>query len=174
MARTLLPADADPASAYLIVHSDEYTNSKFVLPLANVTGDIDSGDLSTTDDTYQGSTITGFSAGATIAQWEAVYMGSGGTWLLADCNGSGTYPARGIAVEAGSVALGELVVLREGKARNDAWNWTIGGNIYLSGTPGGLTQTATAVSGERLQAVGFALSADTAFFNFQSQFQTLA
>ena len=173
MARTLLPADADPSQAYLIVHSDEYTNSKFVLPLANVTGDIDSGDLSTTDDTYQGSTITGFSAGATIAQWEVVYLGSGGTWLLADGNGSGTYPARGIAVEAGSVDLGELTVLRQGKARNDAWALTVGGNIYLSNTPGGITQTATSTTGERLQAIGFALSADTAWFDFTATFQTI-
>ena len=174
MARTLLPADADPSQAYLKVHSDEYSNSTFVVPLANISGDIDSGDLATTDDTYQGSVITGFSAGATIAQWVPVYLNSSAAWIEADANGSGTFPARGITVEAGSVALGEQVVLAKGKARNDAWNWTVGGNIYLSTTVGTLTQTAPTGTGVCLQAVGYAISADTAVFDFTPTFQTLA
>jgi len=147
---------------------------QFVIPVDQVLGSYDTSVLPEADDTYFGSVISGSNAGATIAQWEAVYMGGSSTWLLADCNGSGTYPARGIAVAAGSVALGALTILTKGEVRNDAWTWTPGGNIYLSATPGALTQTATAVSGERLQAVGFALTADKAFFNFHPQFQTLA
>ena len=49
-------------------------------------------------------------AGATIAQWEAVYLASDGTWKLADGNGSGTYPARGLAV-AGAASAAAVTVI---------------------------------------------------------------
>lgn len=111
-----------------------------------------------TDDAYEGQAITGRNAGATIAQWEAVYLGSGGTWLLADADGSSTQPARGLAVAA-YTSGNAAVVLDNGVARNDAWAWTVGGDIYLSTTAGGLTQTAP-VTGF-VQKMGYALSADT-------------
>jgi hypothetical protein len=118
-----------------------------------------------TDDTWQGRAITGVNAGATIAQWEAVYLGSGGEWLLADANGSGTFPCRGLAAEAGT-DNNPMSVVTEGVIRNDAWNWTtIGGAIYLSNTAGGLTQTPPSASGEIVQPVGFALSADSIYLN---------
>lgn len=117
-----------------------------------------------TDDTYEGQAITGRNAGATIAQWEAVYLGSGGTWLLADANGSGTYPCRGLATAA-YVDTNAAVVIDNGTVRNDAWNWTIGGDIYLSATAGGLTQTAPSTSGDKIQKIGYALSADTIRIN---------
>ena len=117
-----------------------------------------------TDDTYQGQVITGRNAGATIAQWEAVYLDSAGTWQLADADGSGTFPCRGLAVAAytnGNAAT----VIDNGVVRNDAWAWTVGGDIYLSTTAGGLTQTAPSTSGNRVQKIGYALSADSIRIN---------
>jgi hypothetical protein len=113
-----------------------------------------------TDDTYQGTTINGRNAGATIAQWEAVYLDASGTWQLADANGTGTYPARGLAVAAYS-STNPAVVIDNGVVRNDAWAWTIGGPIYLSTTAGGLTQTAPSASGDKIQLMGYALTADS-------------
>lgn len=124
------------------------------------------------DDTYTGSTIVGLNAGATIAQWEPVYIGGSSTWLLADANGSGTYPARGLATAA-YVDTNPAVILTQGTVRNDAWNWTIGGTIYLSGTAGTLTQTAPSTSGDKVQAVGYALTADIAYFDFNSTYLTV-
>jgi hypothetical protein len=126
-----------------------------------------------TDDAVQGTIIAGLNAGATIAQWEAVYMGSGGEWLLADANGTGTYPARGLAVAAGT-DNNAMSVLTSGIARNDAWAWTVGGTIYLSTTAGGLTQTAPSGSGEHVQVMGFALSADAMFVQPSPDYITLA
>jgi hypothetical protein len=114
------------------------------------------------DDTWAGRSITGVNAGATIAQWEAVYMGSGGEWLLADANGSGTYPCRGLAAAAGT-DNNPMIVVTEGVIRNDAWTWTPGGSIYLSATPGGLTQTAPSTAGDKVQPVGFAITADVMY-----------
>lgn len=121
-----------------------------------------------TDDTYSGNIIAGLNSGATTAQWEAVYLNGSAAWVLADANGSGTYPARGIGIaDSTSNALSVLV---RGTVRNDAWTWTPGGTIYLSATPGALTQTAPSTSGDKVQAVGFALTADIAYFDFDSTF----
>lgn len=113
-----------------------------------------------TDDTYEGTVIIGRNAGATIAQWDAVYLDSSGTWQLADANGTNTYPARGLAVAAYS-ATNAAEVIYDGVVRNDAWAWTIGGDIYLSTTAGGLTQTAPSTAGDKVQKIGYALSADS-------------
>lgn len=115
------------------------------------------------DDTYGGRAITGVNAGATIAQWEAVYMGSGGEWLLADATDDTAAPCRGLAATAGT-DNNPMTVVTEGVIRNDAWNWTtLGGTIYLSTTTGGLTQTAPSATGEIVQAVGYAISADVMY-----------
>jgi hypothetical protein len=115
------------------------------------------------DDTYAGRAITGVNAGATIAQWEAVYMGSGGEWLLADATDDTAAPCRGLAAAAGT-DNNPLTVVTEGVIRNDAWAWaTLGAPIYLSTTTGGLTQTAPSAAGEIVQPVGFAITADVMY-----------
>lgn len=121
------------------------------------------------DDTMSaGWTITGVLSGVLLTQWQAVYLGSGGTWLVADANGSGTAPARGVATTGVSSAAATKVLLR-GIVRNDDWNWTtIGGTLYLSGTPGALTQTAPVSFGDYTQAVGFAITADIAYLDFST------
>lgn len=133
--------------------------------------DLASGALGT-DDTWEGAGVTGLTAGATIAQWEAVYVGGSSTYLLADANGSGTYPARGLAVAAYS-STNAAVIVTKGTVRNDAWTWTPGGTIYLSTTAGGLTQTAPSASGDKVQQVGYALTADIAYFDFNSEYLTV-
>lgn len=136
------------------------------LSASGSTGSTFSGALAS-DDTYEGNAITGLNAGATIAQWEAVYLGGSSTWLLADADGSGTIPARGLAVAAYS-STDPATILVVGTVRNDTWAWTPGGTIYLSTTAGGLTQTAPSTSDDNVQQVGYALTADVAFFNFAS------
>lgn len=57
-----------------------------------------------------------------------------------------------------------------GIVRDDSWNWTIGGLIYLSttGTTGNtLTQTAPSGANNVVQILGVALTADTMFFSPQ-------
>lgn len=124
------------------------------------------------DDTYTGLTIAGLNAGATIAQWEPVYLGGASTWLLADANGSGTYPARGLAVAA-YVNTNPAVILTYGTVRNDAFNFTPGGALYLSGTAGAITQTAPSTSGDIVQVIGYALTADIIFVDMNSTYLTV-
>lgn len=125
------------------------------------------------DDTYHGTGITGINSGYTNAQWDAVYYDfTAGEWLAADANGSGTYPAQGLAVAA-STDGAALTVMTQGIVRNDAWAW-VAGPIYLSTTAAGLTQTAPSTSGDKVQVVGFALTADVAYFNFNTTYLTVA
>jgi len=125
-----------------------------------------------TDDTHQGYTLAGNNAGATIAQWDAVYLGASFQWLLADANGSGTFPAIGLAVAAGTSG-NPLTVLKRGTARNDAWNWSPG-SIWLDVTAGALTQTPPATTGDKVQYMGFATSADSMFVDPSPNYSTHA
>lgn len=160
LATFVMPADVKAFISFRRVGTDTYAVG---VPTPNVSV-FNTGNLAG-DDTYEGEVIAGLNAGATIAQWEAVYLDGSSTWQLADANGSGTYPARGLAVAAGT-STNPLTVIRKGTVRNDAWNWTPGGDLYLSGTAGGLTQTAPSTSGDKVQKVGFALTADLAYVDF--------
>lgn len=154
---------ATPSSANLLAAlTDETgTGSAVFATGATLSGGIHQLDaLPGTNNTYQGRVIAGRNAGATIAQWEAVYLDASGTWQLADANGTGTYPCRGLAVAA-YVNTNAALVLFDGVARNDTWAWTIGGDVYLSTTAGGLTQTAPSTTGDKVQKIGYALTADS-------------
>lgn len=48
--------------------------------------------------------------------------------------------------------------------RNDAWSWTVGGTIYLSGTAGAMTQTMPTATNSVVQILGVAMHADRMFF----------
>lgn len=141
--------------------SDNLTNKKNQLPANHGS-----------DNSWFGTSITGLNNSGGVTQWDVVYLNSSSQWVLADANGSGTYPARGLAVDTVATA-NATEVLVHGTVRNDAWSWTIGAPIYLSATAGGLTQTAPSTSGDKVQVVGFALSADIAFFDFNSTYVTV-
>lgn len=119
-----------------------------------------SGSTLGSDDTYTGIDFTGLNNSGGVTQWDAVYLNGSSQWVLADANGSGTYPCRGLAV-ATVAGGGSTTVIMQGVARNDAWTWTPGGTIYLSTTAGGLTQTAPSTTGDKVQTIGFAIDADT-------------
>lgn len=118
------------------------------------------------DDTYEGIATNDINAGATIAQWEAVYLDVTPDWNLTDASAAAT--AGGVmialATQAGTAA-NPLNVLLNGIARNDGWTWTAGGPIYLSETAGALTQTAPTTTDSVTRIVGYALSDDAIYWN---------
>ncbi len=121
-----------------------------------------------TDDTWSGTSITNFNGGETISQWSLVRVHSDGEFHLADADAAGEFPAIGIA-SISSTDGNPINVIVQGVVRNDAWNWTVGGSLYLSATAGDITQTAPTTSGHAVQRVGVALSADSAYFNFSGE-----
>lgn len=100
--------------------------------------------------------------GETLAVGKAVYIKSDGKAWKADANSTTTMPAVAVMLQAG-VADQSRKALYLGIMRNDAWNWTVGGQdgiIYVSATAGALTQTAPAATGDQVQTMGIATHAD--------------
>lgn len=124
-----------------------------------------------TDDTYQGTQITGLNNTGGVTQWDVVYLNGSSQWVLADANGSSTYPAWGLATATASTGNATTVVIN-GTVRNDAWNWTSGGTIYLSTTAGSITQTAPSGTGDKVQVVGVALTADIILLKLSTDYGT--
>lgn len=125
----------------------------------------------TSDHTFNGPPIVGQNGGEDIVFGQAVYWSfSDGEWMLADADGSGTFPAGGLAVTS-STNGNPITVLQRGFVRDDSWNWSAG-PIYLGTTAGSLTQPPpTADNGQK---VGFAVTADIAFFDFTQSYVTFS
>lgn len=107
---------------------------------------------------------TSMIAGIALTIGQAVYVGGDSKMELADADGAATMPI--IALATGSItenAYGEF--LMQGFFRDNTWDWTPGGLLYASVTPGGLSQTAPVGSGDQVQVVGVAITADIIHFN---------
>lgn len=125
-----------------------------------------------TDHTASGTkgVFTNGNAGS-VAFGDLCYMALDGHLEFADADASTTMP--GLYMALGTItaaASGEWLIM--GVARDDTWNWTIGpgisGLIYVSltgTTANTLTQTKPSVTGDQVQVVGSAISADSMMFN---------
>jgi hypothetical protein len=126
-------------------------------------GDIVWDNAPASDETHSGD-VTSLTAGEILAYGEVCYFKSDGKMWKADADASTTMPVVGMAVAAiAADAAGDFIL--RGFVRDDTWNWTVGGLIYASTTAGALTQTAVSASGDQLQIVGWAKSADIMYFN---------
>lgn len=150
--------------------TETFTNKTLTNPTINgavVTGDFQTDGLPDTDDTWTGKSTNSFNAAGTIAQFDCVYMTSSSTWALTDADAIGT-AGNVLVMMAGAAgtASNPLRVIEPGSwVRNDAWNWTVGGTLYLdTTTPGGMTQTAPSGADDVVKVVGYAVSADVIYF----------
>lgn len=98
---------------------------------------------------------------SSVSFGKLLYAKNTGSLELADASFDYTVPAMALALESGN---GSKYVLLNGFARDDTWNWTPGGFLYVSATEGELTQTAPSASGEQVQIVGIATQADRIYF----------
>ena len=102
-------------------------------------------------------------------------MGSGGKWLEADSDATGTsINLLGIALEAKTDTQAMNVALPCSFVRDDTWAWTIGVPLYVSGTLGAITETKPSGSGDVVRTVGFAVHADMIYFCQSPDYITLA
>jgi len=115
------------------------------------------------DDRYNGDLLIGLNAGENISQWDVVYVDSSdGEYHQADADAAGEYPVRGFAVSAGTDG-NPLTIIDKGVIRNDDWDWyasSVGKELYLSDTAGGITTNAQTDAGDCGQVVGWVLSDD--------------
>ena len=104
-------------------------------------------------------------AGTALTITQAVYVGGDSKMEKAIATGTSTMPA--IALATGTIsedASGDFLL--QGFFRDNTWTWSIGGSLYISkDTAGDLTQTKPSGSGEQVQAVGVAITADIIHFN---------
>lgn len=117
----------------------------------------------TSDHTWSGITAT-LTAGENLTIGEIVYAKSDSKMWKGDADAAATMPV--IAVATGTInadATGEFLLF--GFFRDDTWNWTVGGLLYCDTTAGALTQTAPSGSGDQVQVVGVAITADIIYFN---------
>lgn len=108
--------------------------------------------------------IAPFIASAAVVFGEICYINTSAQMVKTDADAAATSFHVGLAL--GSIAAsaeGEFLLL--GMVRNDAWNWTVGGILYLdTATAGGMTQTAPSGVDDVIIVVGVALSADRILF----------
>ncbi len=116
------------------------------------------------DHNWSGTTAT-MTAGIALVLPQAVYVGGDGKMEKALATAAATMPA--IALACGTIAENaEGEFLMQGFFRDNTWDWTPGGLLYVSrATAGALTQVLPAIAGEQVQVVGVAITADIIHFN---------
>ena len=119
--------------------------------------------IPTTDHTTVG-TLTTLTVGENVVYGDALYMKSDGKLWKADADASTTMPIIAIATNSISAdAAGNVLV--HGFLRDDTYTWTPGQVIYGSLTGGEITATAPTGTGDQVQVIGVAISADVIYFN---------
>ena len=119
-----------------------------------------------TDNTQTGPVIRPFTAGENLAFGEVCYFKAGDSKMWkADANATATMPVVSMCVSAAITAEASGNFLMIGEVYDDAWSWTVAGDIYASGTLGAMTQTKLLTPGDQHQILGWAVSANSMFFN---------
>ena len=122
-------------------------------------------DAPSSDHTATGIVIT-MTALTGLAIGEAVYIDSNGKLDETDADAAGTMPAIGVALEANSSGSdAEVKILLQGIFRDDTYNFTPGADLFIGTNLGEITATAPSGTGDFVQKVGVALTADTIYFN---------
>lgn len=118
----------------------------------------------TANDTWSGLSAV-LTAGEVLALGEAVYLKAADSEVYkALATATTTMPSIALATCATTDGNPFEFLLR-GFMRHDAWDWTPGGLLYIDRTTAGaLTQTAPSTTGDQVQVIGVAITADIIFF----------
>lgn len=115
----------------------------------------------TVDGTYKGDTLTVDVDTNSVGFGGVLAQAADFSYDEADADAIANSYMLVVALEAGT---GSKLVLTQGQVCDTAWNWSAGA-IYLSTTLGTFTQTAPSGTDDTVIICGFALSADTIYFN---------
>lgn len=119
--------------------------------------------IPTVDLTYNGRKVP-VTAGASVVWGDIVMLQSDGKYDSADASAENTGKGRLLFCTETGADTEAVVTVIEGYIRDDSWNWTIGGPLYLSETTGELTQTAPVTGSAIVRIIGYAESADVIYF----------
>lgn len=119
----------------------------------------------TSDRTANGLKTTD-TVGENVAFGDLLYMKSDGKYWKADADQASLMPGVVMALET-ILADAAGALLHKGYVRYDTWNWTPGDILHAGNTAGAIQQPAPSGSGDQVQIVGYAITADIIFFNPQ-------
>lgn len=116
-------------------------------------------------DDHIGSGIkTNQTTGETLGLFNVCYRKSDGKAWQAKADAVATAPVFCLALEASVAGAGKKMLLL-GIVRDDSWDWTPGGLLYLSPfTAGAMTQTQPSGTDQVIQVLGIALTATRILF----------
>ena len=123
----------------------------------------------TSNGDYYGEVMT-FGSGPSTAG-NCYYWSSTG-WVATDADTAAD--SRGLLALAVSSAGFDRGMLIRGFFKDTTWSWTQGNVLYLSTTPGKITQTQPSGSADIVRVVGYALSSDEIFFDPSKDWLELA
>ena len=108
--------------------------------------------------------LAAHTAGEGLVFGDFCYLKLDGKYWKADADDIATMPITAMAAESiDADASGNFLMW--GYARDDTWNWTVGGIIYGSTTAGAANQSQPSGDADIVQALGIATHADRMFFN---------
>jgi len=119
----------------------------------------------TSDHTANGLKTTD-TVGENVVFGDLLYMKSDGKYWKADADQASLMPGVVMALET-ILADAAGALLHKGYVRDDTWSWTPGDILYAGNTAGSLQVPAPSGSGDQVQIVGYAVTADIIFFNPQ-------
>lgn len=117
-------------------------------------------------DTEASGIIAAVTVGENVVRGDILYLKSDGKYWKAKADAATTIPC--VAIALGTInANNSGNVMFTGYLRDDtAYNWTVGGLLYVSkDTAGVITQTRPSATGNQVQIIGYAVTADIIFFN---------
>lgn len=111
------------------------------------------------DTTGEGNTVD-LVAAENLVFGEVVYTNSSGKMAKGDADAIATAGVTHMALATIATDATGSFAEPNSYIRNDAWNWTVGGLIYLSTTAGAMTQTRPSGTDDVVQVLGVATHAD--------------
>lgn len=103
-------------------------------------------------------------AGQDVASRRLLYCDADKTWKYADASSEDTMPATVLTLSR--IKNGQRGrTLFIGEINSNKWNWTPKQPLYVSTTPGEMTQTRPDSTGDQVQVVGLALTETLILFN---------
>lgn len=102
-------------------------------------------------------------AGENLVYGNFVYAKSDGKFWKADADADATMPCVAMATKTIAADANGDFLIPSSVARNDAWSWTVGADLFISTTAGDLSESAPG-SGKFAQIAAYALSATEILF----------
>lgn len=129
----------------------------------------------TTNQTADGPNTSSKNAGEIVTIMDCVYLSGAGVWMLADAAYDTTSKGLlAIALQTKTIGEAMKVALPGCMVRNDSWAWaTVGAPLYLSTTPGQITDTAPTGTDDVVRVIGWTLTDNCIYFNPSPDYITL-